>query len=111
MAHARHRPRRTANDSSGTLSYQAIGAPQPGHAELGAQRLRRSGRRAITTLRKLPSTRPKTTTIASVTSETMPRGDVSCSGGMQLAEDRELLLRLRDLPGLLICVHESDTRG
>src|SRR6184192_2873268 len=87
MAHARHRPRRTANDSSGTLSYQAIGAPQPGHAERGAQRLRRSGRRAITTLRKLPRTRPNTTTTARPISETMLRDHVTRRGGMQLAHE------------------------
>src|SRR5437762_6871607 len=32
-AHARQRPRRSANERSGTLSYHAIAAPQPGHAE------------------------------------------------------------------------------
>ncbi len=41
------------------LSYQAMGAPQPGHAERGRNTLFPSGNRAITTLRKLPMTRPK----------------------------------------------------
>jgi hypothetical protein len=46
------------------LSNQAIIAPQPGQAERGAHRLRRSGNRAMTTFKKLPSTKPKTNTNA-----------------------------------------------
>src|SRR5437867_8837567 len=108
MAHARHRPRRTANDSSGTLSYQAIGAPQPGHAERGAQRLRRSGRRAITTLRKLPRTRPNTTTTARPISETMLRDHVTRRGGMQPAQDGELLAHLLRVACAAGGEHEAD---
>src|SRR5919108_411097 len=108
MAQARHRPRRMAKDSNGTLSYQAIGAPHPGHAERGAHKLRRSGRRAMTTFRKLPSTRPKTTTTARAISEPVLRGHVACCGGMQLAQDRELFthgLRVACLP---VGEHEAD---
>src|SRR5437667_7069810 len=65
IAQARQRPRRSAKESSGRLSYHAIGAPQPGHAEGGRQRLRRSGRRTITTFRKLPMARPRRQTAAS----------------------------------------------
>src|SRR6185436_3317422 len=46
------------------LSYHAITAPQPGQAEPGRQMLRRSGTRAMTTLRKLPMSRPATTKAA-----------------------------------------------
>src|SRR2546430_2507873 len=72
-AHARQRPRRSANERSGRLSYHAIAAPQPGHAEPGCQRLRRSGRRAITTFRKLPTMRPNRQTVTSARSITSPR--------------------------------------
>src|SRR2546426_1176341 len=67
IAQARQRPRRSANERSGRLSYHAIGVPQRGHAERGRQRLRRSGRRAITTFRKLPMTRPRRPTAPSAT--------------------------------------------
>src|SRR3989441_12704690 len=67
IAQARQRPRRSANERSGRLSYHAIGVPQRGHAERGRQRLRRSGRRAITTFRKLPMTRPRRQTAPSAT--------------------------------------------
>src|SRR6266702_5301206 len=73
IAQARQRPRRSAKERSGRLSYHAIGAPQPGHAEPGRQRLRRSGRRTITTFRKLPIARPKRPTAASARSITSPR--------------------------------------
>src|SRR5713226_10115477 len=81
IAQARQRPRRSANERSGRLSYHAIGVPQRGHAERGRQRLRRSGRRAITTFRKLPMTSPNRATetsaapraaSASGTSTTLP---------------------------------------
>src|SRR3989442_418918 len=67
IAQARQRPRRSANERSGRLSYHAIGVPHRGHAERGRQRLRRSGRRAITTFRKLPTTRPRRQTAPSAT--------------------------------------------
>src|SRR6266508_2953018 len=51
----RQRPRRTAYETSGTLSYHAISEPHAGHAERGLTSERRSGRRAATTFRKLPS--------------------------------------------------------
>ena len=44
--------------SSGTLSYQAIGVEQAPQAERGCRSDRRSGSRAATTLRKLPTARP-----------------------------------------------------
>src|SRR2546428_11776270 len=59
VTQARQRPRRSANERSGRLSYHAIGVPHRGHAERGRQRLRRTGGAAITTFRKLPTTRPK----------------------------------------------------
>src|SRR6266704_2690916 len=67
IAQARQRPRRSANERSGRLSYHALGVPQRGHAERGRQRLQRSGRRAITTFRKLPTTRPRRQTAPSAT--------------------------------------------
>src|SRR5215470_9891481 len=109
-AHARHRPRSKANDTTGMLSYQPISAPQPGQADRGAQRLRRSGRRAMTTLRKLPSTRPNTTTAASAISELMLGGHVPRRDGMQLPENRELLAHLRRLPRGPIRENEADPR-
>src|SRR3989475_11354033 len=72
IAQARQRPRRSAKESSGRLSYHAIGAPQPGHAEPGRQRLRRSGRRTITTFRKLPMARPRRQTAASAAAGAAP---------------------------------------
>src|SRR5438132_1057789 len=65
IAQARQRPRRSAKESSGRLSCHAIGAPQPGHAEPGRQRLRRSGRRTITTFKRLPMARPRRPTVVS----------------------------------------------
>src|SRR5688500_17021824 len=51
----RQRPRRTMYETSGRLSYHAISEPQVTHAERGRTSERRSGRRAATTFRKLPS--------------------------------------------------------
>src|SRR3989441_12496108 len=110
VAHARQRPRRTTNDTSGTLSYQAMGAPQPGHAERGAHRLRLSGSRAITTFRKLPRTRPKSTTTARGISEGMPRADVPRRRGLQLAKDREVLAHFHDVARVTIREDEPDAR-
>src|SRR5919108_528636 len=53
----RQRPRSTAYETSGTLSYQASSAPQLMHAERGRTTERRSGTRAATTFTKLPSAR------------------------------------------------------
>src|ERR1051325_10094445 len=92
------------------LSYQAIGAPQPGHAERGAQRLRRSGKRAITTLRKLPSTRPNTTTTPSAISEPMLRRDVPCGDWRQLPEDPGRLTHCSRVAGGPIRENEADPR-
>src|SRR5262249_36134495 len=90
------------------LSYQAIDAAQLGHAERGAQRLRRSGSRAMTTLRKLPSTRPNTTTIVRVISELILREHVPSDVGVQLAKDRQVLAHFRHVPGGPIRSHEAD---
>src|SRR5262249_51075000 len=110
-AHARHRPRSSANESRGMLSYHVIGAPQPGHAERGAHRLRRSGRRAITTLRKLPSIRPKTTTTASSISEMVVGHDVARRRWMKQAQNHELPAHLRRVSGFLVGSHEDDARS
>src|SRR5262245_46440641 len=61
------------------LSYHAIMAPQPGQAERGCTRLRRSGTRAITTFRKLPITNPMRTTATA----TMPAPDSSSVAGRE----------------------------
>src|SRR3954452_23323188 len=62
--HARQRPRRSAYETIGTLSYQAISCPQSMQAEPGVTRDRRSGTRAATTFRKEPSARPGKRAIA-----------------------------------------------
>ena len=54
----RQRPCRSANESSGTLSYHASGVRHPMHAEPGLTIERRCGMRAATTFRKLPNARP-----------------------------------------------------
>src|SRR5436190_22631792 len=56
--HERQRPRRSAYESRGTLSYQAIAVSQLMQAEPGDTSERRSGTRAATTFRKLPTARP-----------------------------------------------------
>src|SRR5215831_12543994 len=53
----RQRPRSTAYESNGTLSYQASSFPQLMQAERGWTTERRSGTRAATTFTKLPSAR------------------------------------------------------
>ena len=60
MWQARHRARRASHDTIGMLSYQRMGAPHSGHADGGCTMLRSMGKRAITTLRKLPMISPKT---------------------------------------------------
>src|SRR6202171_3844926 len=54
----RQRARSRIQESTGMLSYQAIGLPQRGHRLPGETMLRPFGTRAITTLRKLPTTAP-----------------------------------------------------
>src|ERR671937_2010204 len=56
--HDRHRPRRTAYETSGTLSYQASSLPQLMQAERGLITERRSGMRVASTFRKLPTASP-----------------------------------------------------
>src|SRR5215471_2981357 len=62
MPHRRQRPRSSAYESTGTLSYQAIGVSQLMHAEPGRTIERRRGTRAAITPRKLPSASPGTKT-------------------------------------------------
>src|SRR5512132_2282363 len=60
----RQRPRSSANESSGTLSYHASEVPHAMQAEPGLTSERRSGMRAATTFRKLPNARPGRSAIA-----------------------------------------------
>ncbi len=60
----RQRPRSMAHETSGMLSYQASVVPQLMHADAGFTTERRSGTRAATTLRKLPSASPGTRAMA-----------------------------------------------
>src|ERR1700693_2932335 len=62
--HARQRPRSTAYEMIGTLSYQATSCPQSRQAEPGLTSDRRKGTRAATTFRKLPRARPGKRAIA-----------------------------------------------
>src|SRR5256712_2762601 len=101
IAQARQRPRRSANERSGRLSSHAIGVPQRGHAERGRQRLRRSGRRAITAFRKLPMTRPRRQTAPSATA-----GVASASARRITSPRREQ--RGADLPRQLGAEHPED---
>src|SRR5437899_2864201 len=54
----RQRPRRRRYEKSGMLSRRSIGVAHAMHAEAGRTMERRSGTRAATTFRKLPSARP-----------------------------------------------------
>src|SRR5581483_817912 len=58
VPHARQRPRRTSHETSGMLSYHASSCAQLMHADGGLTSERRSGSRAATTFRKLPTARP-----------------------------------------------------
>src|SRR3954454_2859005 len=58
VPHERHLPRRTSQDTTGTLSYHAISCPQDMQADGGLMIERRSGTRAATTFRNEPSARP-----------------------------------------------------
>jgi hypothetical protein len=63
----RQRPRRTSQETTGTLSYGLTGAPHFGHREPGLTSDSPIGTRCATTFRKLPITapnRPATTTSA-----------------------------------------------
>src|SRR5919198_3613967 len=55
---ARQRPRSHRYERTGMLSRAAIGVAQDMHEEAGRTIDRRSGTRAATTFRKLPSARP-----------------------------------------------------
>src|SRR5438093_1758589 len=56
--HARHRPRRSTQDSRGMLSRFRSWAPQDGQRDLGATMDSPLGTRCVTTVRKLPKARP-----------------------------------------------------
>src|SRR5438445_7610832 len=68
----RQRARSRIQERRGMLSYQAIGLPQRGQRLPGETMLCRLGTRAITTLRKLPTTAPVAKT-QMVTNTGMPR--------------------------------------
>ena len=55
----RQRPRRSSQETIGTLSQAAICAPQSGHLRAPATKPSPRGTRCATTLRKLPTTAPK----------------------------------------------------
>src|SRR5258708_4021689 len=61
----RARPRKTSQETIGTLSYQAIGFPQM-QCEPGETMLSSRGTRTMTTLRKLPTKRPKRIAVARI---------------------------------------------
>src|SRR5579884_2976575 len=56
--HLRQRPRSASHETTGTLSYQAIGSLHARHADPGETIDRRSGTRAATTFRNDPTARP-----------------------------------------------------
>src|SRR5277367_492840 len=58
--HARQRARRKSQEMTGTFSNQARACRHCGHLEPGWTMDSPAGTRAMTTLRKLPTTRPKT---------------------------------------------------
>src|SRR4051794_27263310 len=67
----RQRARRSAHETIGTLSYHASGVSHAMHADPGCTTERRSGTRAATTLRKLPSASPGTKAIAASAAPTI----------------------------------------
>src|SRR5512142_2726047 len=60
----RQRARSAIQETTGRLSYQAMGAPQRGQRERGRTMDSPRGRRAMTTFAKLPSAAPRTGTQA-----------------------------------------------
>src|ERR1043166_4385563 len=70
----RQRPRSSAYETSGTLSYQRISCAHDMHADGGRTIDRRSGTRAATTFRKLPSASPGATTKAARAKSALPGG-------------------------------------
>ena len=60
----RQRPRRSRNESTGTLSRLRIGSPQPSQADGGCTIETPAGSREATTFRKLPSASPGARTTA-----------------------------------------------
>src|ERR687894_1956817 len=81
----RQRPRSRSHESTGTLSYGAIGAPQPGQRERGRTSDSPRGRRWITTFRKLPMSAPRTP--ASATAAAMATAPGSRRGSLLAAGD------------------------
>ena len=82
VLHDRHFPRSTANETSGTLSYHAIRASHDMQDEGGLTTDRRSGTRAATTLRKLPSASAGAKTKTAATAFT---SEVSAGGAERLS--------------------------
>src|SRR4029453_6075721 len=77
----RQRPRSSANETSGMLSYHSSDVPHATHAEPGGTTERRSGTLAATTFRKLPNARPGRNAIAANATPisggpAVPEGDV-----------------------------------
>src|SRR5215210_9037254 len=62
----RQRPRSSANESSGTLSYHASGVAHAMQADPGLTTESRCGMRAATTLTKLPKARPGRSAMAAM---------------------------------------------
>src|SRR4051812_1046604 len=92
----RQRPRRTAQETSGTLSYHATGVSQLMQAEPGLTIERFSGSRAATTFRKLPSARPGARTMAASVSSMTARDLQRLEHLRGRAVQRPPLLRLRE---------------
>src|SRR5512133_2173886 len=69
----RQRPRSSAYETSGTLSCQRISCAHDMHADGGRTIDRRSGTRAATTFRKLPSASPGANTTAASAKSTLAR--------------------------------------
>src|SRR6266545_748268 len=72
MPQCRQRPRSSTYETSGMLSYQRVCCPQDMQADGGRTIERRSGTRAATTFRKLPSARPGAKATAARAMSTLP---------------------------------------
>src|SRR5438445_2058192 len=92
----RQRARSRIQERSGMLSYQAIGLPQRGQRLPGETMLCRLGTRAITTLRKLPTTAPVAKT-QMVTNTGMPRARSCISAPRSGHYDVAALPRAREM--------------
>src|SRR5919106_6615876 len=70
--HARHRPRSSRYESTGTLSIARRGVPQLGQRDLGRTMDSRRGTRWMRTVRNDPTTRPRTANNARRTAAMLP---------------------------------------